>query len=32
MFFYRVTDDIVAMARPSNHLIEKYDIVEQFQR
>lgn len=28
----RVTDDIVAMARPSNHLIEKYRIVEQFQR
>ncbi|XP_074489342.1 protein tyrosine phosphatase domain-containing protein 1 [Sebastes fasciatus] len=27
-----VTDDIIAMARPSNHLIEKYDIIEQFQR
>ncbi|GAA6228995.1 protein tyrosine phosphatase domain-containing protein 1-like isoform X7 [Lates japonicus] len=27
-----VTDDIIAMARPSNHLIEKYNIIEQFQR
>ncbi|XP_075875282.1 protein tyrosine phosphatase domain-containing protein 1 isoform X2 [Nelusetta ayraudi] len=32
LFSSWVTDDIVAMARPSNHLIEKYDIVEQFQR
>ena len=28
----RVTDDIVAMARPSSHLIKKYNIIEQFQR
>lgn len=28
----RVTDDIVAMARPSSHLIEKYSIIEQFRR
>uniref|UniRef100_H2U4R1 Protein tyrosine phosphatase domain-containing protein 1 n=1 Tax=Takifugu rubripes TaxID=31033 RepID=H2U4R1_TAKRU len=32
LFSSWVTDDIVAMARPSNHLIEKYRIVEQFQR
>lgn len=28
----RVTEDIVAMARPSSHLIEKYSIIEQFRR
>lgn len=28
----RVTDNIIAMARPSNHLIEEYNIIEQFQR
>lgn len=28
----RVTDDIVAMARPSSYLIEKYNIIDQFQR
>uniref|UniRef100_A0A3Q2QQG6 Protein tyrosine phosphatase domain-containing protein 1 n=1 Tax=Fundulus heteroclitus TaxID=8078 RepID=A0A3Q2QQG6_FUNHE len=27
-----VTDDIIAMARPSNHLIKKYNVIEQFQR
>ncbi|KAF3854719.1 hypothetical protein F7725_022774 [Dissostichus mawsoni] len=27
-----VTDDIIAMARPSSHLIKKYKIIEQFQR
>ncbi|KAM9814320.1 protein tyrosine phosphatase domain-containing protein 1 isoform 2-T2 [Syngnathus typhle] len=27
-----VTDDIIAMARPSKLLIDKYDIIEQFQR
>ncbi|XP_041650640.1 protein tyrosine phosphatase domain-containing protein 1 [Cheilinus undulatus] len=27
-----VTDDIIAMARPSNHLIEKYNIIDQFKR
>ncbi|XP_035521663.1 protein tyrosine phosphatase domain-containing protein 1 [Morone saxatilis] len=27
-----VTDDIIAMARPSNRLIEKYNIIEQFRR
>ncbi|RVE71932.1 hypothetical protein OJAV_G00056860 [Oryzias javanicus] len=27
-----VTDDIIAMARPSNHLIQKYNIVDQFNR
>ncbi|KAM9854363.1 protein tyrosine phosphatase domain-containing protein 1 [Aulostomus maculatus] len=32
LFSSWVTDDIIAMARPSNHLIEKYSIVEQFQR
>ncbi|XP_056138481.1 protein tyrosine phosphatase domain-containing protein 1 [Lampris incognitus] len=32
LFSSWVTDDIVAMTRPSNHLIEKYDIIEQFQR
>uniref|UniRef100_H3DKR8 Zgc:77752 n=1 Tax=Tetraodon nigroviridis TaxID=99883 RepID=H3DKR8_TETNG len=32
LFSSWVTDDIVAMARPSSHLIEKYSIIEQFQR
>ncbi|XP_028267270.1 protein tyrosine phosphatase domain-containing protein 1 [Parambassis ranga] len=32
LFSSWVTDDIIAMTRPSNHLIEKYNIVEQFQR
>ncbi|XP_077371893.1 protein tyrosine phosphatase domain-containing protein 1 isoform X2 [Festucalex cinctus] len=27
-----VTDDIIAMARPSKSLIDKYNIIEQFQR
>ncbi|KAG9329184.1 hypothetical protein JZ751_007343 [Albula glossodonta] len=27
-----VTDDIIAMARPSTHLIKRYSIIEQFQR
>ncbi|XP_061752169.1 protein tyrosine phosphatase domain-containing protein 1 isoform X3 [Nerophis ophidion] len=27
-----VTDDIIAMARPSTRLIEKFNIIEQFQR
>ncbi|KAJ8245640.1 hypothetical protein GJAV_G00272900 [Gymnothorax javanicus] len=27
-----VTDSIVAMARPSTHLIKRYSIIEQFQR
>ncbi|XP_038155865.1 protein tyrosine phosphatase domain-containing protein 1 [Cyprinodon tularosa] len=27
-----VTDEIIAMARPSNYLIKKYNIIEQFQR
>ncbi|KAL2093353.1 hypothetical protein ACEWY4_010665 [Coilia grayii] len=27
-----VTDDIVAMARPSTHIIKKYNIVEQFHK
>ncbi|XP_041746897.1 protein tyrosine phosphatase domain-containing protein 1 [Coregonus clupeaformis] len=32
LFSHWVTDDIVAMARPSSHLIKKYSIIEQFQR
>ncbi|XP_041795456.1 protein tyrosine phosphatase domain-containing protein 1 isoform X2 [Chelmon rostratus] len=32
LFSSWVTDDIIAMARPSNHLIEKYNIIEQFKR
>ncbi|XP_054897633.1 protein tyrosine phosphatase domain-containing protein 1 [Poeciliopsis prolifica] len=32
LFSSWVTDDIIAMARPSNHLIKKYNIIEQFQR
>ncbi|XP_064808861.1 protein tyrosine phosphatase domain-containing protein 1 [Oncorhynchus masou masou] len=32
LFSHWVTDDIVAMARPSTHLIKKYNIIEQFQR
>ncbi|XP_051580635.1 protein tyrosine phosphatase domain-containing protein 1 [Myxocyprinus asiaticus] len=27
-----VTDDIIAMARPSTHLIKRYSIIEQFKR
>ncbi|KAJ0069717.1 hypothetical protein NL108_012355, partial [Boleophthalmus pectinirostris] len=27
-----VTDDIIAMARPSNDLIERYNIIEQFKK
>ncbi|XP_074861223.1 protein tyrosine phosphatase domain-containing protein 1 isoform X3 [Carettochelys insculpta] len=30
--FLRVTDNILAMARPSTEIIEKYNIIEQFQR
>ncbi|KAM9375735.1 protein tyrosine phosphatase domain-containing protein 1 [Pholidichthys leucotaenia] len=32
LFSSWVTDDIIAMARPSTHLIEKYKIIDQFQR
>ncbi|XP_073327450.1 protein tyrosine phosphatase domain-containing protein 1 [Pagrus major] len=32
LFSSWVTDDIIAMARPSNYLIEKYNIIEQCQR
>ncbi|XP_070828500.1 protein tyrosine phosphatase domain-containing protein 1 [Chaetodon trifascialis] len=32
LFSSWVTDDIIAMARPSNLLIEKYNIIEQFRR
>ncbi|KAM9352504.1 protein tyrosine phosphatase domain-containing protein 1 [Symphorus nematophorus] len=32
LFSSWVTDDIIAMARPSNHLIEKYNIIEQCRR
>ncbi|CAL8263082.1 unnamed protein product [Merluccius merluccius] len=32
LFSSWVTDDIVAMARPSSHLLEKFNIVEQFHR
>uniref|UniRef100_A0A3B5BMN0 Protein tyrosine phosphatase domain-containing protein 1 n=1 Tax=Stegastes partitus TaxID=144197 RepID=A0A3B5BMN0_9TELE len=32
LFSSWVTDDIIAMSRPSNHLIEKYNIIDQFQR
>ncbi|XP_029909099.1 protein tyrosine phosphatase domain-containing protein 1 isoform X2 [Myripristis murdjan] len=32
LFSSWVTDDILAMARPSTHLIEKFDIIEQFHR
>ncbi|XP_040893326.1 protein tyrosine phosphatase domain-containing protein 1 [Toxotes jaculatrix] len=32
LFSSWVTDDIIAMARPSTYLIEKYNIIEQFQR
>ncbi|KAG7217433.1 hypothetical protein INR49_021600 [Caranx melampygus] len=32
LFSSWVTDDIIAMARPSTHLIEKYNIIEQFRR
>ncbi|XP_034032556.1 protein tyrosine phosphatase domain-containing protein 1 isoform X2 [Thalassophryne amazonica] len=31
LFSSWVTDDIVAMTRPSNHLIKKYKIIEQFK-
>lgn len=29
---YRITDNLLAMARPSTEVIEKYSIIEQFQR
>ncbi|XP_068595487.1 protein tyrosine phosphatase domain-containing protein 1 [Brachionichthys hirsutus] len=32
LFSSWVTDDIIAMARPSNNLIEKYSIIDQFRR
>ncbi|XP_056243102.1 protein tyrosine phosphatase domain-containing protein 1 isoform X1 [Seriola aureovittata] len=32
LFSSWVTDDVIAMARPSNHLIEKYNIIDQFRR
>lgn len=32
MTYGRVTDDIIAMARPSKRLIERYNIIEQFRR
>ncbi|KAM8892312.1 protein tyrosine phosphatase domain-containing protein 1 isoform 2-T2 [Spinachia spinachia] len=32
LFSSWVTDDIIAMARPASHLIDKYNIIEQFQR
>ncbi|KAM9807769.1 protein tyrosine phosphatase domain-containing protein 1 [Neosynchiropus ocellatus] len=32
LFSSWVTDDIIAMARPSKRLIEKYDIIDQFHR
>uniref|UniRef100_A0A3B4AFD1 Protein tyrosine phosphatase domain-containing protein 1 n=1 Tax=Periophthalmus magnuspinnatus TaxID=409849 RepID=A0A3B4AFD1_9GOBI len=32
LFSSWVTDDIIAMARPSNSLIERYNIIEQFKR
>ncbi|XP_046889483.1 protein tyrosine phosphatase domain-containing protein 1 [Hypomesus transpacificus] len=32
LFSSWVTDDIVAMARPSTYLINKYNIIEQFKR
>lgn len=31
-FIYRITDNLLAMARPSTEIIEKYNIIEQFQR
>ncbi|XP_041692533.1 protein tyrosine phosphatase domain-containing protein 1-like isoform X2 [Coregonus clupeaformis] len=31
LYSHWVTDDIVAMARPSSHIIKKYSIIEQFQ-
>jgi protein tyrosine phosphatase domain-containing protein 1 len=30
MPIFRVTDNILAMARPSSELLEKYRIIEQF--
>ncbi|XP_070687562.1 protein tyrosine phosphatase domain-containing protein 1 [Pempheris klunzingeri] len=32
LFSSWVTDSIIAMARPSNHLIEKYNVIEQFRK
>ena len=31
-FNYRVTDNILAMSRPSNKAVEDYDIIGQFKR
>lgn len=30
--FSRITDDLLAMARPSTEIIEKFDIIDQFLR
>jgi hypothetical protein len=30
--YYRVTDDILAMARPSTEIIKNKNIIEQFKR
>lgn len=32
VYSYRITDNLLAMARPSTEIIEKYSIIEQFQR
>ena len=31
-FHFRITDNILAMARPSTKTIEKYEIIHQFRR
>lgn len=29
---FRITDNLLAMARPSTEIMERYNIIEQFQR
>ena len=31
-YYFRVTDNLLAMSRPSTEIIEKYDIIDQFRR
>lgn len=32
LFLFRITDNLLAMARPSTEIIEKFDVIDQFLR
>ncbi len=32
LFLFRITDNLLAMARPSTEIIDKFDIIDQFLR